>query len=160
MLNEMPYIHDADAALKELYPNGFVTSEMTSCCIIAATNERVDYWNNLVQNMNSNHKWNLFSHDQFGEADDPHGILENMMTEDILNNFGNNDVPQHNLELKVGDVCIVLRNLSVRDSLQKLARVRITHIAKYRLRVQTIEDHPRSSTLPRIMFKFKNNGIL
>ena len=155
MLNQMPYVHDEETALKELYPNGFITSEMTSCCIIAATNERVDYWNNLVQNMNPNQKWNLLSQDQFGEVDDPHGILENMMTEDILNNFGNNGVPPHNLELKVGDICIILRNLSVRDGLQNNARVRITNISKYKIRVQTVEDRPRSSTLPRIMFQFK-----
>jgi ATP-dependent DNA helicase PIF1 len=155
MLNEMSFIHDEEAALKELYPNGFVTSEMTSCCIIAATNERVDFWNNLVQNMNPQQKWNLLSKDQFGEVDDPNGILSSMMTEDILNQFGNNGVPPHNLQLKVGDICIILRNLSVRDGLQNNTRVRITHISKYKIRVQTIEERPRSSTLPRIMFIFK-----
>ena len=57
--------------------------------------------------------------------------------------------------MKVGDVCIILRNLSVRDGLQNNTRVRITHISKYKIRVQTIEERPRSSTLSRIMFIFK-----
>ena len=91
----------------------------------------------------------------FGEVDDPHGVLANMMTENILNKFGNNGVPPHILELKVGDICIVLRNLSIRDGLQTNARVRITQITKYKIRVQTIEERPKSSSLPRIFFKFK-----
>ncbi len=52
--------------------------------------------------------------------------------------FGNSGIPPHILELKIGDICIVLRNLSIRDGLQNNARVRITHITKYAIRVQTI----------------------
>ena len=39
--------------------------------------------------------------------------------------------------------------------LQNNARVRITHITKYAIRVQTIEQGPKSFSLPRILFKFK-----
>ena len=155
LLSQIPFVHNETQALNELYPNGFNTTEMTSCCIIAATNDRVDYWNNLVQQMNPNSVWKLQSKDTFGEVDDPHGILANMMTEDVLNQFGNNGIPPHNLELKVGDICIVLRNLSIRDGLQNNARVRITNISNYCIRVQTIERNPKASSLPRILLKFK-----
>ncbi len=80
-----------------------------------------------------------------------------MLQYDIIryNTIQYNGVPPHNLQLKVGDICIILRNLSVRDGLQNDTRVRKTHISKYKIRVQTIEERPRSSTLSRIMFIFK-----
>ena len=59
LLTQIPHIEDETQALKELYPNGFNTSEMTSCCIVAATNDRVDHWNKLVQDMNPNNLWHL-----------------------------------------------------------------------------------------------------
>ena len=112
---------------------------MTSCCIIAAKNDRVDHWNKLVQQMNLNNFWHLHSKDTFGEADDdPNGVLSKMMTKNILNKFGNSGIPPHILELKVGDICILLRNLSIRDGLQNNARVRITQITKYRRQTKAI----------------------
>jgi hypothetical protein len=45
LLRQIPHIQDETEALKELYPNGFNTTEMTSCCIVAAKNDRVDHWN-------------------------------------------------------------------------------------------------------------------
>ena len=49
----------------------------------------------------------------------------------------------------------MLRNLSIRDGLQNNARVRITQISRYKIRVQTIDSNPKSSILPRILFQFK-----
>ncbi len=43
LLTQIPHKEDETQPLKELYPNGFNTSEMTSCCIVAATNDRVSY---------------------------------------------------------------------------------------------------------------------
>ncbi len=57
--------------------------------------------------------------------------------------------------MKVEDICIVLGYLSIRDGLQNNARVCITHITKYAIRVQTIDERPKSFSLPRILFKFK-----
>jgi hypothetical protein len=95
MLSNIPHIEDEAQALKELYPSGFNTTEMTSCCIIAAKNNRVDHWNQLVQDMNPNDTGQLHSKDTLGEVDDPHGVLANMMTEDVLNKFGDNGIPPH-----------------------------------------------------------------
>ncbi len=67
----------------------------------------------VIQDMNLNNSWHLNSKDTFGEVNDPHGVLANMMAENILNKFGNSGVPPHIQELKVGDICIVLRNLSI-----------------------------------------------
>ncbi len=56
----------------------------------------------LVQNMNPQQKWNLLLKENFVKVDDdPHCILSNTMTENILNQFGNGGLPPHNLQLKV-----------------------------------------------------------
>ena len=49
---------------------------------------------------------------------------------DVLNNFNANGVPSHNLKLKVGDVCIVLRNLAKKEGLTNNNKVNITKIHK------------------------------
>ncbi len=108
-LTQTPFIHDCEEAIRQLYPNGFSTSEMTSCCIIAATNTRVDFWNKLVQDMNPRDAWILKSEDKFGSIDDPYNILSSMMTENVLNKFSNTGIPPHVLELKIGDICIVAK---------------------------------------------------
>ncbi len=62
---------------------------MTSCCIIAATNTHVDFWNKLVEDMNPRDIWILKSEHKFGSIDDPCNILSSMMTEKVLNKFSN-----------------------------------------------------------------------
>jgi hypothetical protein len=36
LLTQIPHIQDETQALNELYPNGFNTTEMTTCCIICS----------------------------------------------------------------------------------------------------------------------------
>ena len=86
--------------------------------------------------------------------DDPNGHLQNILTEQVLNNFNNNGVPQHNLELKVNDVCLVLRSLMA-IGVATNTRVKILEILPKSIKAQTIEDHPKIVILPRIKFKFR-----
>lgn len=39
-------------ALIWLYPNGYIADEMINKCILASTNEVVDKWNSIVQQLN------------------------------------------------------------------------------------------------------------
>jgi hypothetical protein len=73
------------------------------------------------------------------------------MTEDRMNRFYHASVPPRTLDLKVGDVCINLRNLSMRDGLQNNPRVRILSIKPYCIRVQTLGDNPRVATVLETM---------
>jgi hypothetical protein len=70
----------------------------------------------MIQGKNNNKKHILSSADQLCEEDDPKEILQNLLTIDVLNNFNKAGVPPHNLILKEGDICIVLRNLARRDA--------------------------------------------
>lgn len=74
-------------------------------------------------------------------------------------------VPPHNLRLKIGAVCSVMRNISTDIGLVKNARVVVVNLARRYVEVRllfaslTDQDRPRrqSSTycLPRITFEFK-----
>jgi hypothetical protein len=78
-----------------------------------------------------------------------------MLTQDVLNSFDHLSVPSHQLLLKIGDICLMIRNLSKRYGLANNTRVRILQITQHSLRVQTLTDRPKSATLPRICFKFR-----
>jgi len=67
-------------------------------------------------------------------------------------------VPPHCLQLKPGDICLVMRNLSKRFGLATNSRVLILSISKYCIRVQTVGPSPKISTIPRIRFRFKIPG--
>ena len=122
---------------------------------ILATNEQVDLWNEFIQKRNNNQTEHLFSADHLCEVDDPKNILRNMLTVDVLNNFNNNGVPPHNLKLKIGDICIVMRNLARKEGLTNNTRVQITKISKFCIRVQTLSAEPKVFLIPRIRFKFR-----
>ena len=80
--------------------------------ILSTTNEKVDKWNESIQSLNPYDLHTLISADQLAEVDDPKSILKDMLTRDVLKQFNKNDVPSHTLNLEVGDICIILRNLS------------------------------------------------
>ena len=104
---------------------------------MAITNKDVDNWNAEIQNLNQNEPISLFSKDNLCEVDDPHGILNNMLSKEVLHNFNNNSTPPHELKLKIGDICIITRNIAKRQGLANNARVIILHIQKYCIRVIT-----------------------
>ena len=95
------------------------------------------------------------SSDKLCEVDDPNGHLYRMMTTEVLNGFNNNGIPPHLLKLKVGDICLVLRNLSKRHGLVTNRRVRIIGLNLNSIRVQTLGDNPKAAIIPRIRFKFR-----
>jgi hypothetical protein len=142
-------------AMRWIHPNGFDPVNMTSKAILAGTNKTGDEWNTLVQNMNPHTTHKLLSADYLCEVDDPKGIIRSMLTEEVLNNFNNNGVPQHELILKVNDICLLLRGLSKVDGLATNTRVRILDIKAFCIRVQTIGKYPKTAIIPRIRIKFR-----
>ena len=72
--------------------------------------------------MNPSISHTLLSADVFNGCDDPHDHLKGMISTELLNRFDTSGVPSHNLQLTVGDICIVLRNLSKRFGLANNVR--------------------------------------
>ncbi len=54
----------------------------------------------------------LMLRDCFEEVDDPNGHLKKMPTKAVLKIFWKNGVPNHELILKMGDICLVTRTIN------------------------------------------------
>jgi hypothetical protein len=67
----------------------------------------VDEWNSLIQELNENPAHELRSEDKVQKIDDPHGYLQRMITESVLERFQRPGVPHHCLVLKKDDICLI-----------------------------------------------------
>lgn len=125
-------------------------------CILAVTNDQVEEWNAKVQTLNPNAEYILQSKDFIGECDDPHGVLEKMVTEEVMHKFTDpSKSPLHKLHLKLNDICILMRAVDKDDKFATNTRVRVVGISPNIVRVSTLEDNPRFCNLPRFYFVLK-----
>jgi hypothetical protein len=150
----MKYYTDTEweRALEWLYPGQHLDYTATILC---ATNENVDMWNSVAQNMNLSAPKTLISKDTFSEVDDPHGHIQRMLSTPVLNSFKKNGIPNHELILKIGDVCLVTRALTGLE-IANNSRVRIVAIGEHTIKVMTMgERTERTVKIPRIIFKFR-----
>jgi len=133
IISNIPYILEDHHAIHYIYPNGIINVNdlPRKVALLAVTNKQVDYWNTKIQEQNPNEKISLFSKDMLSEVDDPHGILKNMLTEDVLHQFNNNSIPPHELNLKCGDICILTRNIVKKEGLTNNARVKVIRIQQF-----------------------------
>ena len=154
---EMKYFTDKTAAVNFCHPDGFNNTNMHESCILAVTNTQVDEWNAAVQDLNPNPVQTLLSDDKIDECDDPHNYLKNMVTQDVLNRFEDpSNAPPHELKLKRGDICILMRAVSKTDKMTTNTRVRILGISNFVIRVCSLDpDKPTYAYIPRFLFKMK-----
>jgi len=157
-----------DEAIEFVYPNLNDVASLSGRAILASTNDLVDEWNAAIQrkrcelataaegaNERAGRVHQLLSADILTECDDENGHIRRMLTTEFLNNLNRPGVPPHNLQLAVGDVCIVMRNLNKKDGLTNNRRVVVLSIQRFCVKVQTIGTNPKVFALPRIRFKFR-----
>jgi hypothetical protein len=148
---------DIDSALSWMYPDDTITDidYITNRVVLSISNARVDYWNHLLQQRNPDtnlHK--LYSTDSFAEVDDDHGHLSNLLTHKISESLSNSQIPQYCLQLKINDICLVMRPLKSLK-LANNQRVRVKKITSRLITVETIDSKRRIVSIPRIRFKYK-----
>ena len=151
-LPKCKYFHNQEEALNFLYPQGFFTPDIHERAILCATNESVDMWNSIVQELNPNGPHVLVSKNEFKDCDDPHGILRSMLTDDACQFYRQTGVPDHRLTLKEGDLCFLMRTLNRKEKLANNARVVVKKNYRYSIKVETVSDNPREFLIPRIRF--------
>jgi hypothetical protein len=66
--------------------------------------------------MNPNPSSSLISRDYFSDVDDTKGYLAAILTTAVKRDFSNTQVPNHEIELKVGDICLITRNITIHVS--------------------------------------------
>ncbi len=105
--------------------------------------------------MNSSVEHTLSLKDSFSELDDPKGHLKKILSATMLNGFWKNGVPDHELILKVGNICLVtcaINGLGLANN----SRVRIIAIHRDCVKVLTVGDcAERNIRTPHISFKFR-----
>jgi len=76
-----------------------------------------------------------------------------MLSEEVLNNFDHSGNPPHKLNLKVNDICIVLRNLNKKAGLTNNTRVIVLHISRFVIKVQTLYHSSLHTLDPQNQFQ-------
>jgi hypothetical protein len=126
-----------NAALNWLYTNGNISYQETILC---SNNESVDRWNTIVQRMNTGTEYKLMLRDSFEEVDDPNGHLKKMLTKSVLNRIRKNGVPNHELILKMGDICLVTRAIKGLG-FSNYSQVQATNVCMHSVEVITMGDN-------------------
>jgi hypothetical protein len=151
---------EIENAVDWLYPNGLPTPEeydsglQPSRVILATDNEKVDFWNSKIQVKNPNPSKSMISRDYFSDVDDTNGYLAAILTTAVKRDFSNTQVPDHEIVLKVGDICLITRNMNCLG-LASNSTVRILRINTYSIVICTMDTEKRSVIVPRIRFVFK-----
>lgn len=127
-LNGFQYFTDEQSVIEFLYPMGLEYPNMIGKHVLVATNYLGDFWNSLIQEKNPNALVTLRSVDKLADCDDPYDILAGMLTKEVLAKYDHNGVPPHELNLKVGDIALVLITMSKADKITKNTRVLILKI--------------------------------
>ena len=147
---------DKEEAIEYLYPNKeYDSSVAISNVILASTNSAVDEWNSSIQSMNPNPSRVYTSRDNFCEVDDDKNILANMLNSDILNDYNATGVPTHTLELKVDDICLVVRKIEGLE-LATNTRIQILRMTNNCIIGKTLNENvERIIKIPKITFRFR-----
>jgi hypothetical protein len=72
------------------------------------------------------------------EVEDPTDKLPSAVESDYLAMLNEPGMPPHKLQLKVGTICSIIRNLSIEKGLVKNTRVRILELHRHIVRVELL----------------------
>ncbi|XP_046395741.1 ATP-dependent DNA helicase PIF1-like [Ischnura elegans] len=138
-----------------------VLSNPALCCnraILSGTNHNISEINRFVLDMIPGEIVRLCSADSTPPCA---GAVDNtLIHSDVLNAISHSGVPDHILELKVGCVAILIRNISFEDRLVNGTKVIVEKISRRFIEAR-IPNATDTVMIPRIPFKFavSNSGI-
>lgn len=142
-----------DQLINFVFPDNILLSpeDCVSRAILSPTNAVINVINNIILNRLPGDIKHLLSADSFvsmaSVTDNP------AIGTEVLNGISEKGVPDHKLCLKVGSVCILIRNLSFKHRLVNGTKLIIKSISKYRLEA-SVPGSTEIVTIPRICFKF------
>lgn len=86
-------------------------------------------------------------------------VFKSTMTAEYLNSLDHPNVPPHELCVKVGAICFILRNLNKRDRLMNGTKIEIVAAGPYFIRCGRCDDSERRAfSIPRITFRWPLPG--
>jgi ATP-dependent DNA helicase PIF1 len=111
-LEVMAVTTDEDAAINFVFPNIDDVQECSQRAIITGTNRVVDALNSKILVRLQGEIVSLFSVTRLCSDETR---LTNLLSTEFLNSLRSPGVPDHELKLKLNCLCMVTRNISVRD---------------------------------------------
>jgi ATP-dependent exoDNAse (exonuclease V) alpha subunit len=154
----IPVLTSIQEVLAFVYPDGFQTENIWRRAVMACTNTEVDRWNESIQEMNPAVSRTFYATNEIAEIDDLKGVLRKMITPEVLQKYNVANIPPHELTLKVGDICLIVRTIQGTGRYLQLStntRVRILDFRTNYIRIQTLSDVASVINIPRILFKFR-----
>ncbi|CAG8496235.1 7053_t:CDS:2 [Cetraspora pellucida] len=153
--------YDIEEAISFLYPvNSFSNfTALQKRAFLSPRNVLVDDFNYKILNILPENTYTYFSNDTIKENDD---FLNDHLfaTPDYLAHLTHPGIPNHELKLKVGAICSIMRNISIDKGLVKNTRVVITRLGQWLVEVAVLKNDNTNSAsetyiLSRINFYFQ-----
>lgn len=152
-LQQLESIQNLNESFAYLYPDKQHLDPMLASkrTYLAPVNTMVDDFNLFVLDHVPGRLHTIKSYDSVAEED----INAANTNVEFLNSIKHSGVPSHDLKLKNGVVCVILRNLDPARGIVKGARVAVIDIARRHVVVRKLNGDGDLICLPRINFKFR-----
>ena len=152
-LHGVRWTTDFEEVLAHLYPPGLPDEKLAHRHILAPHAATVKVLNSWIQAKRKGGPLRTLEGRTFLDPDDPHDSWANKN----LQRLSMNNVPDHVLQLKEGDLCTLMRAVSRENRLLNNSKVFVRRITKHFVYVQPVDEeglrdfiHP----LPKFLFKF------
>lgn len=148
-LSGISVVNDIDELINFVFP--FI-DEACVCihrAILCTRNDAVTEINNIILQRLAGETLHFYSIDNLVDNDN---VDEFLLGLESLHNFQPRGVPAHDLKLKIGCVCMIIRNLSFNDGLVNGTKVIVTAAAPRMITVQK-SGSTTEFLIPRITFK-------
>lgn len=151
-LSGIEVVSELDDLINFVFP--FI-DEPSACihrAILCTRNDAVREINNVILNRLQGDLLHFYSIDKFENEESDQLFLG----PDMLNSLQPKGIPEHDLQIKVGCICMIMRNLSFADGLVNGTKVIVTATSPRLITVQKAENTDEY-LIPRIMFKASIN---
>ncbi len=154
-LDLVQHVESMEQLIDFVYDDISNEQSCTKRAILSGTNANIRELNDMVLDKMPGDIIELFSADSCVEDEsDPD---QRYIPTEILNNLTEPGVPDHCLRLKIGCVCIVMRNLSFDDGLVNGSKIVIRNVSTRLIEADLLKDDLQLKRvfIPRITFRFK-----
>ncbi|XP_065219693.1 ATP-dependent DNA helicase pif1-like [Planococcus citri] len=153
--------HSIEDVIDFIYPQDDLQNfcELSKRCILSPTNKNINQINRvIIKERIPGEEIYLYSADTAIIEEKGRESIVNpdstYLCADFLNKLNEPGVPEHKITVKIGAICILLRNLNFEEGLVNGTKVVIKTVKKFIIEVCLPENENKTFLIPRISFKF------
>ena len=151
-LNIIQTTTDINKWLEFTYPDLIQgTASTDDGILLSVLNKQVDYLNDHISNHLKTPFVSLFSHDELDDSSESSSFFKNNVTVEFFNQLNFPNIPSHELKLKTGMDCFIVRNLSPDEGLLNNTQIVIMNITRNLIQVN-LTGTKKIFYIPRISF--------